>query len=61
MGLIRDHIVDIDEDDDTVLYRVLYEDGDVEDLDEVECKESIGLFRKLESGEINEWEIGGNE
>ena len=36
LGLYRGHIVDIDEDeeDGTVLYRVLYEDGDHEDLNE---------------------------
>ena len=63
LGLYRGHIVDIDEDeeDGTVLYRVLYEDGDHEDLNEVECQKAIDLYIKLETGEINEWEIGGDE
>ena len=58
----QDHILEIDDDDpDDVLYRIIYEDGDIEDMDEVECRESIDLYQKLESGEINEWEIGGDE
>ena len=53
--------IDEDEEDGTVLYRVLYEDGDHEDLNEVECRKAIDLYIKLETGEINEWEIGGDE
>ena len=62
MGLFRGHIVDIDDDDpDDVLYNIIYEDGDAEDMDEVEVRKSIDLYQKLESGEIKEWEIGGDE
>ena len=62
LGLFRGHILEIDDDDpDDVLYRIIYEDGDVEDMNEVECRDSIDLYQKLDSGEINEWEIGGDE
>ena len=62
MGLFRGHIVDIDDDDpDDVLYNIIYEDGDAEDMDEIEVGKSIDLYQKLESGEIKEWEIGGDE
>ena len=44
-----------------VLYNILYEDGDCEDLNKVEYSVVIDLHRKLESGEIKEWEIGGDE
>ena len=54
--------MDIDDDDpDDVLYNVLYEDGDAEDMNEEECGTTIDLYMKLESEEINEWEIGGDE
>ena len=46
---------------DDVLYRIIYEDGDAEDMYDVECRDSIDLYQKLESGEINEWELGGDE
>ena len=46
---------------DDVLYRIIYEDGDDEDMYDVECRDSIDLYQKLESGEINEWELGGDE
>ena len=38
--------MDIDDDDDTddILYRALYEDGAVEDMNEVECRELIDLY-----------------
>ena len=52
---------DEDDGDGTVLYRILYEDGDFEDLTELECRKVLNLQNKLESGEINEWEIGGDE
>ena len=63
IGLFRGHVSEVDEDerDYSVLYRIIYEDGDSEDLDEKECLECIELDSKIESGEINEWEIGGNE
>ena len=62
MGLFQGHIVDIDDDDpDDVLYNIIYEDGDAEDMDEIEVRKSIDLYQKLESGEIKEWEIGGDE
>ena len=54
-GLFRGHIVDIDDDDpDDVLYNIFYEDGDAEDMNEEECRASVDLYMKLESGEINE-------
>ena len=46
---------------DDVLYRIVYKDGGFEDMDEDECRDAIELYQKLESGEINEWEIGGDE
>ena len=32
-----------------------------EDLDMLEYRKSIDLYIKLETGEIHEWEIGGDE
>ena len=62
LGLFRGRVVSIDDDDpDDVLYRVVYKDGDFEDMDEDECRIVIELYQKVESGEINEWEIGGDE
>ena len=49
------------ESDGSVLYRILYEDGDAEDLEELECREGMDLYNKLESEEINRWEIGGDD
>ena len=58
--LYRGGIVDVDEDVDNggVLYSVKYEDGDREDLSAAECKIAVEYRQKIESGEINEWEIG---
>ena len=42
-------------------YYIIYEDGDSEDMTAAECRACIELYSKLESGEINEWEIGGDE
>ena len=54
--------MDIDDDDpNDVLYNVLYEDGDVEDRNAEECTAAIDLYTKLESGVINECELGGDE
>ena len=63
IGLFRGYVWGIDEDerDGSVLYSIKYEDGDTEDLNEDECLKCIELNRKLESGEIKEWEIGGDE
>ena len=64
IGLFRGYECDVGEDDDcdgSVLYSVIYEDGDTEDMNEKECLECIELNRKLESGEIKEWGIGGDE
>ena len=30
-------------------------------MDEDECKNAIELYQKLENGQINEWEIAGDE
>ena len=54
LGLFRRHIIEIDEDesDGAVLYNIIYEDEDVEDMREVECRDCIELInRKLENGE----------
>ena len=58
--IYRDFIVDVNEgvDDGGVLYSVQYEDSDEEDLDTVECRIVVKYCRKIDSGEINEWEIG---
>ena len=55
--------MDVDDDDpDDVLYNVLYEDRDTEDMNEEECRTTSDLYMKwFESGEINEWEIGGDK
>ena len=39
------------------------EDNDSEDMhiSEEDCRLCIDLYRQLEDGEINEWEIGGDE
>ena len=45
----------------TGAYCTLYstsENGDEEDLDVVECRIAVEYRRKIDSGEINEWEIG---
>ena len=62
LGLFRGYVYEIDEDenDGSWLYIIIYEDGDSEDMHEKECLECIELDRKLESGEIKEWEIGGD-
>ena len=62
LGLFRGHVLDIDdEDEDDVLYSIIYEDGDGEDMNEEECRSAILLYKQLESGDIKEWEIGGDE
>ena len=40
----------------SVLYRVMYDDNDSEDIhiSEEECRLCIDLYRQLEDGEINE-------
>ena len=41
-GLFRVRVVRIDDGDpDDVLYRIVYKDGDFEDMDEDECREGI--------------------
>ena len=44
-----------------VLYHIVSENGDAEDMIETEYRDCIEFYRKLESVEINEWEIGGDE
>ena len=58
--LYRGFVVDVDEESvkGDVLYSVQYEDGDEEDLNQEECVEAVVLYNKLESGEIDEWELG---
>ena len=48
LGVFRGHITDIygdsddeDDGDGTVLYHILYEDGDSEDLTELECRKVL--------------------
>ena len=51
-GLFQVYIMYTDNDHiDDVLCCVLYEDGDTEDMNEVECRESVDLYvyMKLES------------
>ena len=46
IGLFRGYECDVGEDDDcdgSVLYSVIYEDGDTEDMNEKECLECIEL------------------
>ena len=50
--------IDKDFEDGCTYYHVQYEDGDEEDMNENECRAAIDLYNKLDSGEINEWEIG---
>ena len=38
----------------------MYDDNDSEDMSEEESRLYIDLYRQLEDGEINEWEIGGD-
>ena len=51
--------MDTDDDDtDDVCMKM----GDAEDMNKIECRESIDLhYMKLESVVINEWEIGGDK
>ena len=44
-----------------VLYHIIYESGDAEDMTESQCRDCLEFYRKLESEEIKEWEIGGDE
>ena len=55
--------IDEDEKDGSVLYHVMYEDHDSEDVSEAEFRSCIDLYLylQLEDGGINEWEIGGDE
>ena len=39
------------------MYRVLYKDGDDDNMNEVECRESIDLYIKLKNIGINKWTI----
>ena len=56
------YIDESDELDGTVLYHIIYdEDWDADNMIEEECGTCIAFYRKLENGEINEWEIGGYE
>jgi len=58
--LYRVFIVDVDEDTDNggALYCVQYDDGDGDDLNEDECGNAIDLYKKLENGDVDEWEMG---
>ena len=52
------HGIDVDEDDNNiVLYHIMYEDGDEEDLTYTLCRDSYNLYIKIERGEIEEWEL----
>ena len=42
----------MDESDDSVLYRVLYENGDCEDLSKFECRSAIDVLKTIQSGKI---------
>ena len=57
--LWRGHVYSIDEDEDgETLYSVIYTDGDVEDMNETECIQAITFYNDLESGRIDEWDVG---
>ena len=56
--LFRGVITHVKFDDEGVLYRVAYEDGDWEELDHRECYRAVGLHDKIEVEEIDEWELG---
>ena len=58
LGLYRGQVDRIYNDDGCVLYHIAYEDGDEEDLDYEECVEAVELRKKIENGEIDEWELG---
>ena len=48
IGWYRGHVIDIDsdEDDGSVLYRIQYEDGDQEDMNEAECRHGMFMCDK---------------
>ena len=56
--LFRGHIVRVRDEEGEVLYHVTYEDGDSEDLDAEECDRAIKLRKGVDSGDINEWDLG---
>ena len=39
-----------------IIYHVMYEDNDSEDMNDTEYRLCIDLYRQLEDGEINEWD-----
>ena len=54
--LFRGHIECIDSDDDNggLLYTVVYEDDDREDLDPQDCEEVVTLSDDIKSGRVKE-------
>ena len=46
LGIFRGHVLYIYDDDaeGTVMYNILYEDGDSEDLTEAECRAAVALY-----------------
>ena len=65
----KTHVCHIDDSENDILYNIVYQyqNGDQEDMNEKECKQQIVIDiyiqreRKLDSGEINEWEMGVDE
>ena len=58
--LFKGHIECIDSDDDGggLLYTIVYEDGDKEDLNPKECEEVVSFGDDIKSGRVIEWEVG---
>ena len=54
--MFRGHIECIDSDDDNggLLYTVVYEDDDREDLDPQDCEEVVTLSDDIKSGRVKE-------
>ena len=53
LGCYRGHVIDIDsdEDDGSVLYRIQYEDGDQEDMNETECRHGVFMHDQKKNDE----------
>ena len=57
--LFRGHITGIDSDDDNgeLLYTVVYENMDTEDLNPQECEKVTTLSADIKSGRVKEWKV----
>ena len=50
--------IDSNDDDSGLMWTVVYEDGDKEDLDPQEGEEVVTLSDDIKSGRVKEWEVG---